>query len=126
MGVPMNTVAVKSRLSSLPLFSELTEREWDLLASAVRSVSFRKGARIFEEGAPADGCYVLTAGRAKVVLNSTNGSEVLVNDIVPGDLVGELALLDGFPRSAALVAVEMSHFFVIPRTVFDTLRQNLA
>jgi CRP-like cAMP-binding protein len=125
MGAPINTAAfVRSRLAAFPLFFVLTEQELDLLASALRSVSFRKGARVFEEGAPGDCCYVLVEGRAKVVLNSANGGEVLVNDVVPGNLVGELALIDGFPRSAALVAVEPSHFFAIPKAVFDTLRKN--
>ena len=50
-------------------------------------------------------------------------------DEVPGfrgDLVGELGLIDGYARSAALVAVEASHFFVIPAAVFERLRQNSA
>ena len=127
MGAPMNTAAfVKGRLRAFPLFSELTEIELDVVASAIRPVSFRKGARIFEEGASGDCCYVLVDGRAKVVLNSANGSEVLVNDIVPGSLVGELALIDGSPRSAALVAVEPSHLYAIPKGAFDTLRSNPA
>lgn len=127
MGAPMNTAAlVKIRLAAFPLFSELTEEELDLIAANVRSASHRKGARIFEEGAPADCCYVLTSGRAQVVLNTEGGEESLIADVMPGDLVGELGLIDGYARSAALVAVEASHFFVIPAAVFERLRQNSA
>jgi CRP-like cAMP-binding protein len=126
MGAPMTTAAVKSRLAGVPLFSGLTASELEFLASSARSVSFRKGARVFEEGALADCCYVLVEGRAKVVLNSEDGGEVLLNDVAPGDLVGEVALLDGFTRSAALLAMEPCHFIVIAAAAFDTLRANPA
>ena len=124
MGAPMSTAAVKSRLSAVPLFSGLGASELEFLASAARSVSFRKAARIFEEGALADCCYVLLEGRAKVVLNSEDGGEVLLNDVTPGDLVGEVALLDGFTRSAALLALEPCHLIVIPAAALDALRAN--
>src|SRR5688500_18771839 len=109
MGAPMSTGVIKGCLSAVPLFSDLTGTELDFLAAAARSLTFRKGARIFEEGTPADCCYVVTSGRAKVVLDSADGVEIVLGDLSPGDLVGELALLDGFTRSAALVATEACH-----------------
>jgi CRP-like cAMP-binding protein len=126
MVAPMSIAAIKGHLSAVPLFSALSDAELDFVASSVRSAVFRKGARIFEEGAAADCCYVLIAGRAKVVQNTADGDEHLVTDVIPGDLSGEIALLDGFPRSAALVAAEVSEFFVIPAAVFHTLRKNPA
>ena len=126
MATPMSTSVVKGCLSAVPLFSDLTDKELDFLASVARSMTFRKGARIFEEGAPADCCYVLTSGRAKVVLDSEDGVEILLGDVSPGDLVGEVALLDGFTRSAALIATEASHLIRIPAAAFDTLRSNLS
>ena len=97
-----------------------------MLAMSARSASYRKNARVFEEGSIADCCFVLTSGRAKVVLDSADGTEVLLADVAPGDLVGEVALLDGFARSAALVALEPCHFIVIPASAFDLLRANAA
>jgi CRP-like cAMP-binding protein len=126
MGLPMSTAAVKDRLKAVPLLAGLGDKELDLLASAARHVSYRKNARIFEEGSSADCCYVLTSGRAKVVLNSEDGAEVLLGDLAEGDLVGELALLDGFARSAALVAIEPCHFLLIPAPAFERLRANAA
>lgn len=122
----MSPEVVKRYLRAVALFADLSESELDVLASAARDVVFRKGARVFEEGTPADCCYVLTAGRAKVVLESEDGVEILLDDLVPGSLVGELALLDGFTRSAALVTIEPSHFLRIPATAFDRLRSNVA
>ena len=126
MGAPMTIAAVKDCLSAVSLFSGLADKELTLLAAAARGTTFRKNARVFEEGATADCCYVLTSGRAKVVLNTEDGGEVLISAVVPGDLVGEVALLDGFTRSAALVAVESCHFLIIPASALDTLRGNTA
>lgn len=126
MGLPMSTAAVKDRLKAVPLLARLGDKELDLLASAARHVSYRKNARIFEEGSSADCCYVLTSGRTKVVLNSEDGAEVLLGDLAEGDMVGELALLDGFARSAALVAIEPCCFLLIPAPAFERLRANVA
>lgn len=126
MAAPMSASVIKSCLSAVPLFSSLTDAELTQLASAARVVTFRKGARVFEEGAPADCCYVVVAGRAKVVLDSESGDEVALGEVAPGDLVGEVALLDGFTRSAALVAAETCRLIVIPATAFDSLRSNPA
>ena len=120
----MNRSAIKGTLRALSLFAVLPDPELELLAASVRSARYRKGARLFEEGSVADCCYVLTAGRAKVVLNLDDGGEARLNEVAPGDLVGEVALLGGFPRSAALVALEPCHAIVIPERAFDLLRRN--
>jgi CRP-like cAMP-binding protein len=112
---------IKRWLQQVPLFSDLSDQQLELLSVPARFVRVAKGARIFEEGAPADCCYVLTSGRAKVVLESEDGVEVLVNEIVPVELVGELALIDGSVRSAALVAAEPCRFVRIPATAFDAI-----
>jgi CRP/FNR family cyclic AMP-dependent transcriptional regulator len=69
---------------------------------------------------------VLTAGEARVVLSGGGDVEVLVATIRPRMLVGELALLDGSPRSAALVASQACRFIRIPAAAFERLRTNMA
>ena len=69
MAVAMSKDVIKRSLAVLAPFSELSEAELDTLARGARSVTVRKNARVFEEGAPADCCLVLTSGRAKVVLS---------------------------------------------------------
>ena len=126
MAPSMSARVIQTFLSGVAPFSALSQTELEQLASAAQSNWYRKGARIFEEGASGDCCFVLTAGRLRVVLNSEGGGESVVNEIVPGDLVGEVALLDGYPRSAALVASEKSHLIAIPAKAFDVLRRNPA
>ena len=122
----MTTVAKKEWLKSVPLFSTLSDEEVSSLASASGSTAVPKHGRVFEEGSPGDCCYVLTAGEARVVLSGGGESEVLVATIRPRMLVGELALLDGAPRSAALVASQACRFIRIPAAAFERLRTNAA
>jgi CRP-like cAMP-binding protein len=117
---------IRGCLKAVPLFSELPDAELDTLAAACRSVVFKKGARIFEEGAPADCCFVLTGGRAQVVLSGNSGAEILLHIVLPTGLVGEVALLDKSDRSASLVAVEQCHLIRIPIAAFEALRKNPA
>jgi len=124
MAAPMTRAAMKDWLKVVPLFSGLSPDELEMLSSTARSVSARKHARIFEEGAPGDCCFVLTSGRARVVLSAAGDSEITLGTVKPKDLVGEIALLNRSTRSAALVAAEDCHFIPIPAESFDKLRTN--
>jgi CRP/FNR family transcriptional regulator, cyclic AMP receptor protein len=120
----MTTAAKKEWLKSVALFSTLSDGELDALATSAASVTVQKHGRVFEEGAPGDCCYVLTAGEARVVLSGDGDSEMLLATIRPRMIVGELALLDGSTRSAALVASELCRFIRIPAPAFTQLRKN--
>ena len=122
----MSTAAKKEWLKSVPLFSTLPDAELEGLAVAAGSVAVQKHGRVFEEGSPGDCCYVLTTGEARVVLSGDSDTEVLLATIRPRMIVGELALLDGSPRSAALVATQPCRFIRIPAAAFYALRQNAA
>ena len=122
----MSKDVIKGFLQALAPFSELSAPELETLAAGARSVAVKKGARVFEEGSPADGCLVLTSGRAKIVLSGDNGSEILLRIIKPVSLVGEVALLDRSTRSASLVAMESCHFIRIPAPLFEQMRRNPA
>ena len=67
MAAPMSKAVVKASLKAVPLFADLTEQEIEMVAASSRSVPAKKGARVFEEGALADCCQVLTSGKAKLV-----------------------------------------------------------
>jgi CRP-like cAMP-binding protein len=124
MAAPMTRAAIKEWLKAVSLFSELSVDELDMLAVTARSVTAKKHARIFEEGGPGDCCFVLTSGRARVVLSGAGDSEITLGTLKPKDLVGEIALLNRSTRSAALVATENCHFIRIPAESFEKLRKN--
>lgn len=76
-----------------------------------------------EEGARADRCFLLLSGEVEV--RRSMGAEVLrVGRLGPGELVGQLALVDGAPRAASVVVVSPVNAIVLTRDVFETLRQS--
>src|SRR5258706_15426022 len=70
----------------------------------LRVIRAPKGRTVVEKGSGSTGVFFLLEGRAEVLLYSSSGREVCVNDIGPGDMFGEIAVLDGEPRSASIVA----------------------
>jgi CRP/FNR family cyclic AMP-dependent transcriptional regulator len=67
---------------------------------------FRKGQALFHERGPADRVLVLLTGRVKVLTTTDSGKEVVLAFRGPGDLLGELAAIDGSPASATVEAIE--------------------
>jgi CRP/FNR family cyclic AMP-dependent transcriptional regulator len=67
---------------------------------------FARGQALCHQGQIADRVMILTAGRVKVTTTTADGREVVLAFRAPGELVGELAALDGAPRSATIAALE--------------------
>lgn len=65
--------------------------------------------------------FIVLEGRLRVTLYSCAGREVDYRDVGPGDLVGELAAIDGAPRSATVAALEPARLAHLPATAFREL-----
>ena len=100
------------------LFSNLDDVELEAIANLCRQRSVPKGSILFYEDDPGTSCYILTDGGVKIVVNSQDGREHILGLLRPGDLFGEMSLLDGEPRSAAAIAVEESKVLTIQRDEF--------
>src|SRR5688572_10079450 len=122
----MSKAVITEYLLRIALFADLSKEELSDLAHDARPLMVRKGARVFEEGSPAECCFVLTAGKARVVLSGDGGTEILLGTVVPDSVVGEVALLDRSNRSASLVAAESSHLIRISGEAFERMRSNIA
>ena len=110
IGVPKRSFS--SILPSLPIqFSE------NLLANA-KSRSLTEREVLFEAGDVADGCYRLEQGLLKVSIASPQGDERILTILGPGSIVGELAIIDGLPRSATVVAIRDCKLSFISRESF--------
>jgi len=102
-------------------FGRLPGSEVALIAAASRMRTFRKGEVVFHRGDPADVLHVVCHGTLKVVLTSTYGRDVVLAILGPGDLFGELALLDDQPRSATVIALEEVETAALGRVEFWSL-----
>jgi CRP/FNR family transcriptional regulator, cyclic AMP receptor protein len=84
----------------------LAREELAQLAAMMRSRSYRRGEVVFHRDDPGEALHVVCRGHLKIVLPSASGAEAVLAIIGPGELFGELALLDGGPRSATVLALE--------------------
>jgi len=111
-------VSDQELLAQVPLFARLAPRELESLARLLRRRRYRAGEVIFHEGDAGTALYIVESGEVKIVLGSAEGKEVVLGLLGRGDFFGELALLDGEPRSADAVAVVASQLAVLQREEF--------
>ncbi|WP_448638548.1 Crp/Fnr family transcriptional regulator [Geodermatophilus sp. URMC 63] len=102
-------------LGATPVFSALDGPSLTDLAAASRQRTYGRGQYLWYQGDPGDHLVVIGEGLAKVVLTSERGEEAVLVTLGPHDTAGELALLDGLPRSASIVAVEPTTVLMLPR-----------
>lgn len=91
------------------------------LLATERTVTLSEGEVLFERGDAGDGCYWLRRGVLKVCVESDKGEERILAILGPGAIVGELAMIDGLPRSAAVHAVRACELTFISRAAFSEL-----
>ena len=113
--------ALIDRLSGLELFRGVSREALATLAQEIEWLSLPSGCQLFAQGDPADGLYVVLTGRLGVFRTEPDGQQRLVNEVVTGDAVGEMALLLGEPRSAGVVALRDSELLRLRREAFETL-----
>ena len=112
-------------LASTRLFSGLSKSLIETLASICTFHEYAKGAIIFEQGDPGDVMYIIIQGSVKVFVRSQDGSEMVLVDLRPHESFGELALLDGEPRSASVIALEPCVLMSLNRgLLLSLLRDN--
>ena len=110
--------AKRDILSSHPLFAGLSPSDVDRLADYGRLEHLRKGATIFSKGDPGTGLMAVVSGLVKIGVPSPEGKEIVLNIIHPGEVFGEIALLDGRPRTANAVAMADSEVLSLDRREF--------
>lgn len=89
------------------------------LAALSKPMSIKAGVVLFSAGDPGNGCYAVLDGSLKVSIMGMEGDEQLLAVMGPGNIVGELALLDGRPRSATLTALKPSRLAFIEKHAFQ-------
>ena len=112
-------------LHEVPLFSEMDEQEVAGIRSIMEVMKFKPGQVIIREGDMGSLFYVITEGRAEVMIHDANGSDVILHEVGPGDFFGELSMLTNEPRTARVRAAEHLTTLVLERDeFFDFLRSH--
>jgi CRP/FNR family transcriptional regulator, cyclic AMP receptor protein len=101
-------------LRRVPLFSELSEDELQGIAAVAIPRSYPKGVRVFHEGDTSDACYIVRNGDLRVTREHPDGRAIALATLGPGDIFGELAMLDGEARSASVEALSECDLLALP------------
>jgi diguanylate cyclase (GGDEF)-like protein len=112
------------------LFHELTPAQLQPIAAATQIVAFKAGDFLMRQGDPGDSIFIISSGRVEILAGDPDraddpGASVVISSLASGDTVGELALLDGKPRSASCVALGPTRCLKLDRHAFlDAARRH--
>lgn len=102
-------------LRSVSIFSSLDERELDILLQATTTHRLNPKETLFQKGDSGNQLYGILSGSLKVMATGTDGRDVIFTLMGPGEIIGEIALLDGGERSASVIAVEATELLTLHR-----------
>ena len=112
-------------LQKLPLFHDLPADILGSMAGQLVERQFVKDDLLFCRGDAGDSLYIIRTGWVKITLIDNNGEELTLNHCGPGEVVGELSLIDDEPRSASVIALSPVTALELKRLAFLTiLEQN--
>jgi CRP-like cAMP-binding protein len=89
-----------ARLARLPVFEDLSPRDREVLSAVLREVELKPGQVLYETGARAAECHIVLHGELEVFTREPDGSPLVLGLFGPGEILGEVAIIDGGPRSA--------------------------
>ncbi|MFY0582076.1 Crp/Fnr family transcriptional regulator [Cystobacter fuscus] len=105
-------------LAQIPMFEQLSEEDLGHLSGLMQQRRYAKGEVIFHKGDVGTALFIVRRGEVAIRLSSSEGREVILSMLHRGDSFGELALLDGEPRSTDAVAREETHLLSLHQEDF--------
>jgi len=103
-------------LGKVPLFSACSGRDLRRIAALADEIDVPEGKVLIRQGEPGSECFVIADGRAKATMRGSGSAS-----LGPGDVVGEMSLLDQKPRSATVTASTDMHLLVLDSRSFSSL-----
>jgi CRP/FNR family transcriptional regulator, cyclic AMP receptor protein len=101
-------------LRSVPLFADLEEGELERFSQVAVPRSFPAATRVFHEGDNSDACYIVSEGSFRVTREHSDGRAITLATLGPGEIFGELAMLDGDRRSASAESITDGTLLALP------------
>ncbi|MCB9669346.1 MAG: cyclic nucleotide-binding domain-containing protein [Alphaproteobacteria bacterium] len=108
-------------LLDTPMFGDLDASELSQIVHVMQVRTLPAGAQVFREGEPGDAWYVVFDGEVEVLKAGRGGSDRRVTTLGPRACFGEMAILDGSPRSATVRTTRPTTAFRFPRMEFNGL-----
>jgi CRP/FNR family transcriptional regulator, cyclic AMP receptor protein len=101
-------------LQRVPLFSELSRDDLEQISRVAVARNYPRGVRVFHEGDRSNACYIVRSGDLRVTREHPDGRAIALATLGPGDIFGELAMLDGEARSASVEALSECELLALP------------
>ncbi len=117
-------MAREDLLKNVPIFSELGRRDIERLAKLMVPRPVKAGEVIIKENDQAAGFFIIVSGKLEAVRGADGPHPQVLAGFGPGDFFGEMALFEGFPRSATVRAVEDSECLAMTRWDFTAEMKN--
>jgi CRP-like cAMP-binding protein len=112
-------------LAKLPLFAGVPPAILDQIAAQTKLLTLEKGDLLARAGEASDSLFVIRRGWIKIVADGSGGEEVVLNQCGPGQLIGEMALIDQQPRSNTMAAISSAEVLEIKyEVVLAALNQH--
>lgn len=105
-------------LKGIPLFAAMSPEQLSPLVGRLERRTYHKGQMILRQGDEGNSLFVIVAGRVRIFTLSPDGYELSVSIVDQGNFFGEMALLDGEPRSANVEAMQRTEVLVLHRQAF--------
>jgi NTE family protein len=115
----IDRAAADALLRTTAEFGRLDDTARALVIDQLEPRAFTAGASVIHQADPADGLYVVAAGRLQVIATTERGDRRVLTEVGRGDVVGEMALLDDAPRSADVVALRECHLYFLSGAGFQ-------
>ncbi len=122
MQAPPKRAAIGERtmaIKAVPFFTQLDDRELDVVRSVANEKNYAKNAVVLTEGEMGDSLYMIQSGKVKVFIGDEEGREIILKILGPGDFFGEMSMIDKQPRSASVNTLEGSVFLVLTHAAFE-------
>src|SRR4026208_281739 len=114
----MATTVSTAVLKAVPIFASLPEEQLRMLTMVVTRKSAPRSTTIMAGGGPTHSLYIVLSGRLKVMMSDSDGKEVILSILGPGEFFGEMGLIDDEPRSASVVTIESCELLSIAKRDF--------
>src|SRR5256714_10103353 len=114
MATPVSTAVLKA----VPLFASVPEEQLRMLTVVVTRKSVSRSTTVMAGGDATDSLYIVLSGRLKVMMSDSEGKEVILAILGPGEFFGEMGLIDDEPRSASVVTIEPCELLSIAKRDF--------
>lgn len=109
----------ESTLGKVSLFEGVNPKNLKAIAQICTERTFKSGEFLMKQGESGIGLYIIISGKVKIEKNTPDGKTVEIAENGPGDILGEMAVIDGFPRSASGIAMQETVCLVLASWEFN-------